>query len=84
MKTVKIVLSLFVLCLFLLHTSFAFAQDEIAEIKARVDSLKDVQDHLTLELEKVEEELTQPERTEYVTSEQAYPAAPRYTQNRKE
>lgn len=32
----------------------------------------------------VEEKLTQPERTEYVTSEQAYPAASRYTQNRKE
>ncbi|HHP0488835.1 TPA: conjugal transfer protein TraG N-terminal domain-containing protein, partial [Vibrio harveyi] len=29
----------------------------------------------------VEEEVTRPERTEYVTSDQAYPAAPRYTQN---
>ncbi|HHP0493723.1 TPA: conjugal transfer mating-pair stabilization protein TraG [Vibrio harveyi] len=29
----------------------------------------------------VESEVTRPERTEYVTSDQAYPAAPRYTQN---
>ncbi|HAS6140664.1 TPA: conjugal transfer mating pair stabilization protein TraG [Vibrio vulnificus] len=29
----------------------------------------------------VEAEVTKPERTEYVTSDQAYPAAPRYTQN---
>ncbi|EKO3838987.1 conjugal transfer protein TraG, partial [Vibrio harveyi] len=29
----------------------------------------------------VEAEVTRPERTEYVTSDQAYPAAPRYTQN---
>ncbi|MEZ9073614.1 conjugal transfer mating-pair stabilization protein TraG [Vibrio splendidus] len=32
----------------------------------------------------VEKEITRPERTEYVTSDQAYPAAPRYTQNPKE
>ncbi|MEZ8619026.1 conjugal transfer protein TraG, partial [Vibrio splendidus] len=31
----------------------------------------------------VEKEITRPERTEYVTSDQAYPAAPRYTQNPK-
>jgi conjugal transfer mating pair stabilization protein TraG len=31
----------------------------------------------------VEKEITKPERTEYVTSDQAYPAAPRYTQNPK-
>lgn len=29
----------------------------------------------------VEAEVTKPERTEYVTSDQSYPAAPRYTQN---
>ncbi|MFZ3461884.1 conjugal transfer mating-pair stabilization protein TraG [Vibrio harveyi] len=29
----------------------------------------------------VESEVTRPERTEYVTSDQSYPAAPRYTQN---
>ncbi|EJR4269493.1 conjugal transfer protein TraG N-terminal domain-containing protein, partial [Vibrio vulnificus] len=29
----------------------------------------------------VEAKVTKPERTEYVTSDQAYPAAPRYTQN---
>ncbi|HAS6018104.1 TPA: conjugal transfer mating pair stabilization protein TraG [Vibrio vulnificus] len=29
----------------------------------------------------VEAEVTKPERTEYVTSDQAYPAAPKYTQN---
>ncbi|WP_139686137.1 conjugal transfer mating-pair stabilization protein TraG [Vibrio tasmaniensis] len=29
----------------------------------------------------VEKEIARPERTEYVTSDQAYPAAPRYTQN---
>ncbi|MEZ8929823.1 MULTISPECIES: conjugal transfer mating-pair stabilization protein TraG [unclassified Vibrio] len=32
----------------------------------------------------VEKEITRPERTEYVTSDQAYPAVPRYTQNSKE
>ncbi|MEZ8844909.1 conjugal transfer protein TraG, partial [Vibrio splendidus] len=32
----------------------------------------------------VEKEITRPERTEYVTSDQAYPSAPRYTQNPKE
>ena len=31
----------------------------------------------------LEKEVTRPERTEYVTSDQAYPAAPRYTQNPK-
>ncbi|MEZ9425461.1 conjugal transfer mating-pair stabilization protein TraG [Vibrio lentus] len=31
----------------------------------------------------VEKEVTRPERTEYVTSDQAYPSAPRYTQNPK-
>ncbi len=29
----------------------------------------------------VEAKVTKPERTEYVTSDQAYPAAPKYTQN---
>ena len=29
----------------------------------------------------VEAEVTRPERTEYVTSDQAYPAAPKFTQN---
>ncbi|MEZ8904699.1 conjugal transfer protein TraG, partial [Vibrio sp. 10N.247.310.34] len=32
----------------------------------------------------VEKEITRPERTEYVTSDQAYPSVPRYTQNSKE
>ncbi|CAK2364829.1 conjugal transfer mating pair stabilization protein TraG [Vibrio crassostreae] len=32
----------------------------------------------------VEKEITRPERTGYVTSDQAYPAVPRYTQNSKE
>ena len=46
-----------VFCLLLLHALPVLAQDEINEITIHVDSLKDVHDTLTLQLEQVEKEI---------------------------